>query len=137
MIRKNDKHDLKLFSKLYQRYVVDQAIKIDNSNLKYVANNKETQKNIAKYSELRDTIRTNPRDIGHIKPGKMPASHIGSEKYFRLLYYNVLHLTSEIGYPPTLFITMTANPKWPEIVAQLKKNNMHLTTQILSVDYSK
>ena len=42
----------------------------------------------------------------------------GSRRHLRSLARNALALVSEYGRP-TLFITLTCNPKWPEIVEQL------------------
>ncbi len=59
---------------------------------------------------------------GHVDEPKiesyLPSSGHGSPCHMTALVRNALILVSEFGYPH-VFITLTCNPKWPEIVLQL------------------
>jgi len=51
-------------------------------------------------------------------PVVMPASFVGSAQWYRGLYHDAMALPAHFGRPD-LFITMTCNPKWEEIRANL------------------
>jgi hypothetical protein len=50
---------------------------------------------------------------------KIPASFMGSQAWASDQVADALALARELG-PPCFFITMTSNPKWPEIVERLQ-----------------
>ena len=49
---------------------------------------------------------------------RLPASFVGSARFYQQLYLDALALPRRFG-KPDLFITVTCNPKWPEIAAAL------------------
>lgn len=49
----------------------------------------------------------------------LPSSFIGGPRSMQQLYQETITLASEYGNP-SLFITMTANPQWPEILEELE-----------------
>ena len=49
---------------------------------------------------------------------KLPSSFVGGPRWHNQLYHDDMAITRALG-KPDLFITMTCNPKWPEIVAAL------------------
>ena len=51
-------------------------------------------------------------------PSFLPNSFTGSGRHLRSLARNALCIVSELG-PPTMFITLTCNQKWPEILQML------------------
>jgi hypothetical protein len=58
------------------------------------------------------------RDIGMPVPTVLPSSVVGSPRFYHTLFLNAMALPRRYG-KPDLFITMTANPYWPEISAQI------------------
>ncbi|KAJ5900216.1 uncharacterized protein N7473_004286 [Penicillium subrubescens] len=48
----------------------------------------------------------------------LPSSHIGSPRFMKKICQDAIALIRKLG-PPTLFITMTANPSWDEITREL------------------
>ncbi|KAJ5865150.1 uncharacterized protein N7529_007066 [Penicillium soppii] len=48
----------------------------------------------------------------------LPSSHIGSPRFMQKIYQDAIALIRNFG-PPTLFITMTANPTWDEVIREL------------------
>ena len=49
---------------------------------------------------------------------RLPASFVGSARYYQMLYLDALALPRRFG-KPDLFITVTCNPNWPEIANAL------------------
>ncbi|XP_026410222.1 uncharacterized protein LOC113305391 [Papaver somniferum] len=47
-------------------------------------------------------------------PCVLPSSHIGSPRHMYEIYQDSMEIT-RFNHHPDLFLTMTANPKWPEI----------------------
>jgi hypothetical protein len=50
---------------------------------------------------------------------RLPASFVGSARFYQQLYLDALALPRRFG-KPDLFITVTCNPKWPEIGLALR-----------------
>jgi hypothetical protein len=61
---------------------------------------------------------TDARDIGVPVRTVLPSSVVGSPRFYHSLFLNAMALPRRFG-KPDLFITMTANPYWPEITAQI------------------
>ena len=60
-------------------------------------------------------------DLSTGLPGQkvvLPALYISGDQHMSALYQNSMAIVQHFG-KPTLFVTMTANPKWPEIVNEL------------------
>lgn len=51
----------------------------------------------------------------------LPATHVGSPRYMHQLYQDAMAIVTTHG-KPDLFITVTCNPKWPEIREALFDN---------------
>ena len=51
----------------------------------------------------------------------LSSSFTGSTRYFQQLYQDAMAIVREFG-KPDLFITVTCNPKWPEIKKELLPN---------------
>ena len=51
----------------------------------------------------------------------LASSFVGSTRYFQQLYQDAMAIVREFG-KPDLFITVTCNPKWPEILDELLPN---------------
>ena len=64
-----------------------------------------------------DDFEANVNELG--RPiVRLPASFVGSPKYYHMLYMDAMALPRRFG-KPDLFITMTCNPKWAEITAAI------------------
>ena len=57
----------------------------------------------------------------------LPATYIGSPRYMQQLYQNSMAICRKVGRPD-FFITMTCNPRWPEITKTLAKYFVKGTT---------
>lgn len=55
-------------------------------------------------------------DIGRLVV--LPSTHIGSERYMRQKMQDIIAISNSIGHLD-IFLTMTCNPRWPEMVNAL------------------
>eukprot|EP00980_Cylindrotheca_fusiformis_P017429 scaffold5420_cov77-Cylindrotheca_fusiformis.AAC.3 len=115
---RSDSYTLPLFGRLFHEYAVDQWSKIEKCRLDYIRNHQK---------ELRASTseETRPEDLP-VQPDEgfqytyLPPSHHGSPRYYRQQYLNAMNSVNLIC-PGTYFVTMTANPNWPEIQHTLKE----------------
>jgi len=98
-------------ARLAHQYILDTYARSEQINAQVWASN--TIQNKIRQSILEITGRVAPE--GKIY---LPASVPGSEKYQQRFMHDAMHITGVYGNPH-LFITMTANPNWPEIHALL------------------
>jgi hypothetical protein len=68
----------------------------------------------------------------------LPSSFIGSQRCMQQLYHDAMAICRKFG-PPSLFITMTANPKWAEILSKIPtgENVFNHPTIVAQVFYLK
>jgi hypothetical protein len=67
-----------------------------------------------RFNEVGDCLRDGG-DLAMLgTPVIMPASFVGSAQWYRALYHDAMALPAYFGRPD-VFLTMTCNPKWPEI----------------------
>ncbi|PIA65100.1 hypothetical protein AQUCO_00100527v1 [Aquilegia coerulea] len=71
------------------------------------------------YSGLTDIVTNghNPNDIG--KKFILPSTHLGSPRHMYEIYQDSMAITRYYKHPD-IFMTVTANPKWPEIQNKFK-----------------
>ncbi|MBW0467308.1 hypothetical protein O181_007023 [Austropuccinia psidii MF-1] len=103
---------LPLHSKrLYQEFVIDLYIFVESSRLRYIRSN-QRQLKVEIYQGITETLE----DEGHIDVKKiiLPSTFIGGPRSMLQLYQDAMALVKLYG-KPSLFITMIANLRWPEI----------------------
>jgi hypothetical protein len=109
-------HALFVYGKrLYQEWVVDQYNKVESQRLFYIRNN-----HAAIYGGVANAIANNDANINNL--GRLivlPSSFIGGHRHMAQLYQDSMAIVRQYG-KPDLFITMTCNPKWEEIISALK-----------------
>ena len=103
---------------LFQQYLVDTFCRMEQNNLNFLRSNQDKL-----YSENYDSLidylerrRQNNEEMSD-GPGRMvilPSSYQGSPRAMRQLYEDAMSAVAHFG-KPSAFITMTCNPKWPEI----------------------
>ena len=69
----------------------------------------------SRFCAVEDTIRNQGNLANEGTPVVMPASFVGGAKWYRALYHDAMALPAHFGRPD-LFLTMTCNPRWSEIV---------------------
>lgn len=100
--------------KLFLRWIVDMYVRIEGSRLHFIRQNQtslrsEVYNNLTDYLEL----NMNARNVG--RRVILPSSFNGSSRNMYQNYLDAMSIVQHFG-KPSLFITMTCNPRWPEIV---------------------
>ncbi|XP_023311823.1 uncharacterized protein LOC108913689 isoform X2 [Anoplophora glabripennis] len=119
-IRNNDTR-LKYGGRLTQQFAVTAYIKIENNRLKYILRNQERLR-VTEYVGLADYLHRRVQEGNENDEaatlGRMvilPSTFIGSPRYQQQLFQDAMAVVGRFGIP-SLFITMTTNARWPEIV---------------------
>ncbi|XP_042055739.1 uncharacterized protein LOC121800221 [Salvia splendens] len=105
-----------LFSRrLFLQFVVDAYTMIEAGRLRFVrTQQKKLRAEI--YKGLADAVLRGETDGSkHGKRIILPSSFVGGARYMIQNYQDAMSICRWLGYP-SLFITFTCNPKWPEIV---------------------
>lgn len=107
------------FGRLLQQYIVDNYLKIEHQKLKYLQFNQDKLR-IDLYSGLVDALNVGDTDLNQTGTKLiLPSSFVGGPRYMMNLFQDAMSIVRRYG-KPDLFITITCNPKWPEIMAELK-----------------
>ena len=118
-IRSTDFNPFLLGKRLFQQYVVDSYVKIEKDRIQYC---KDHQKEIKAdtYKGLHDYLQNSANYInGQIgKTVILPSTFIGSPRHMQQCYQDAMAIINNKG-KPDIFLTMTCNPKWPEIQENL------------------
>ncbi|KAG5520326.1 hypothetical protein RHGRI_033033 [Rhododendron griersonianum] len=122
-IRDHHQSILLLSGRLFQQYVVDMYIKLENTRLDYFRH-KQYDIRAELYQGIVDSV------LGGESRGSMvgkkivlPASFVGGPRDMRRRYLDAISLVQKFG-KPDLFITMTCNPDWKEIKDYLKDGQL-------------
>ena len=105
--------------RLFQQYVVDMYIKVESSRLDYIRNHqKQIRANL--YQGVVDSLQAGENRADEV--GKwtiLPTSFIGGKRDRRRRYLDAMALVQKYG-KPDIFLTMTCNPNWDEIISELE-----------------
>lgn len=122
--RTNEVSLLLMARRLFQQFLVDAYTMVESQRLFYIRTQQKTLR-IAPESHL-----SNTRDAGNSDASKtgqrfiIPSSFTGGARYMRQNYLDAMTLCKWYGYPD-IFLTITCNPKWPEIVRFLGKHGLN------------
>lgn len=118
-IHMNETNHLFLAGKLFQEWIVDSWASTEQSRLLWITLNQKTLR-VENLRGLMDAFAANPladgADIG--QRIILPSSFIGSTRNMIQNCQDALAINHHFG-GADLFITVTANPKWPEITEAL------------------
>jgi hypothetical protein len=117
LMRTDDSH-FHYFGRLYQQYIVDQYLKIEASKLRYIKHN-QAKLRVELYKGLVDAF--NKSDANLEETGQrliLPSSFNGGPRYMLNLFHDAMAIVKEFG-KPDLFVTITCNPHWIEILNEL------------------
>jgi len=108
--------------KLFQQYLVDSYVKIEQNRLNWIRNN-QTELRAETYTGLMDYLAGAAADNNAVIGRRciLPASFVGSPRSFVQSYQDSMAIVRRFG-KPDFFITVTCNPKWPEIQRCLSPN---------------
>ena len=104
---------------LLQQYLVDAFTKIEGNELAYIRTHQQ-QLRVESYQGLMDHIqqRAQAEDVNVGRIVILPSSFEGSQRNMYQKYQDAMTIVTKHG-KPDIFLTMTANPKWPEIQENL------------------
>jgi hypothetical protein len=103
-------------SRLFQEWCVDQYAKVEAQRLQWVQNNQKTLRADMYQGVVDALMHDNVADMGRMVV--LPATFTGGPRHMHQLYQDAMALVRKHG-KPDLFITVTSNPKWPEVLAEL------------------
>lgn len=105
--------------RLLQQYIVDMWAVSDQSRLLWFQRNQDTIR-ASLYSGLEDAVRGS-QDVDLNELGTLtvlPSSYTGGPRYMQQLFQDGMAI-ARCHKSVDLFLTMTANPRWPEITREL------------------
>ena len=105
--------------RLFQQYVVDMYIKVESSRLDYIRNHQK-QIRADLYQGVVDSLQAGENRADEVgKRTIVPSSFIGGRRDRRRRYLDAMALVQKYG-KPDIFLTMTCNPNWDEIISELE-----------------
>lgn len=116
----NEIPSIHLGGRLFQQYICDVWVSTDLSRLRWVEENQRHLR-ACLYSGLEDVVSSNDdnvdlHDLGHRVI--LPSSYTGGPRYMNLRFQDAMALARHFhGFD--IFLTMTCNPNWPEIINEL------------------
>ncbi|KAF1881881.1 hypothetical protein Lal_00038523 [Lupinus albus] len=100
-------------------FLVDAYTMIESERLSFIKRNQKKLR-VDKYKNLNETQGSDQsQGSNRGKRVILPSTFVGSRRYMDQLYFDGMAICSSLGFPD-LFLTMTCNPNWPEIVRILK-----------------
>ncbi|XP_059147684.1 uncharacterized protein LOC131935318 [Physella acuta] len=104
--------------RLTQQYIVDAYVKAESNDLNFIRTHQK-QLRCDTYKHLIPFIQNEDNDSA--VPGRrviLPSTFSGSPRNMQQLYQDAMAIVRKFG-KPDFFVTMTCNPKWPEIEESL------------------
>ena len=104
---------------LFQQYLVDAFTKIEGNELEFIRRN-QAQLRVESYQGLMDHIHARAEEQ-HANVGRiviLPSTFHGSDRNMYQNYQDAMSIVVKYG-KPDIFLTMTANPRWPEVTENL------------------
>ena len=110
--------------RLAHQYFVDQYVKMEGDRLQYLLRNQEKLRaeDYTRLHELLGDSGGTSDETSAVRKGRLfvlPSTSVGGDRYMRNALHDMLAVTTQLGHPD-IFVTMTCNPKWPEITSMLK-----------------
>ncbi|XP_018460165.2 uncharacterized protein LOC108831095 [Raphanus sativus] len=106
--------------RLFHQLIVDVYTAIEEDRLRWARNNQDVLR-AELYSNVLDAVSRGDTDAKVVgQRFILPPSFTGGPRYLIEKYYDAMAIFRDFGNPD-LFITMTANPNWPEIKDHLAR----------------
>ncbi|KYN05845.1 ATP-dependent DNA helicase PIF1 [Cyphomyrmex costatus] len=119
MAIRNDFNIFILGRRLFQQWLVDNYVKIEKDKIEFCKNHQKEIR-VETYQGLIDHMQNKASNING-RVGKiivLPSTFIGSPRNMLQNYQDAMAVVGKFG-KPDLFITMTCNPNWREILENL------------------
>ncbi|KAK1416261.1 hypothetical protein QVD17_32050 [Tagetes erecta] len=109
--------------RLFQQFLVDGYTMIETERLHFIRTqqNKLRRETFENLLNFQTNGNTNVSNLG--QRVILPSSFTGGARYMMQNYLDAMSLCKWFGYP-NFFITMTCNPKWPEILRFLENTTL-------------
>ncbi|KAJ0513582.1 putative DNA helicase [Helianthus annuus] len=110
--------------RLFQQFLVDAYTMIEAERLNYIRFQQKSLRSET-YENLKKLRNRGNTDLS--KTGKkciLPSSFTGGSRYMMQNYLDAMSICKWFGYPD-IFITITCNPKWPEVKRFLKDKTIN------------
>lgn len=120
-----DPNIIHVSGRLFQQFIVDAYSIVELERLEFLRR-EQPRLRCDLYNGIQDSLTQDTLDPTQI--GKMtilPSSFTGSDRAMQQLYQDSMALVRHVG-KPDLFITFTANPKWKEIIAELRPGQSYM-----------
>ena len=115
--RPGDSKILHRAGRLFQEFIIDTYAQIEHNRLNYFRSN-QTKLRADLYQGVMDAI-ADGRDLSNVGTRTiLPATFTGGPREMRQQYHDGIAIVRAYS-KPDIFITMTCNPQWPEITAEL------------------
>ena len=111
--RPNEAITLHYYGRLFQQWIVDMYTVIEQTRLNYLRFNQK-QIRAELYNGLQDAMISGDSTTNIGQRIILPSSFTGGPRQMHKLYQDGMAIVRVFG-KPDLFITITCNPKWPEI----------------------
>ncbi|KAF1891422.1 hypothetical protein Lal_00017056, partial [Lupinus albus] len=117
--RRNEAQTLLSSRRLFHQFLVDVYTMVESERLSFIKRNQKKLR-VDKYKNLNETQGSDQsKGSNRGKRVILPSTFVGGRRYMDQLYFDGMAICSSLGFPD-LFLTMTCNPNWPEIVRILK-----------------
>ncbi|KAK9671299.1 hypothetical protein RND81_12G020200 [Saponaria officinalis] len=104
--------------RLFQQYIIDMYVKIENTRLDFLRLNQDTIR-ADLYQGILDTIELGEKSVFNVgRRVVLSPSFLGGPRDKRRRYLNAMALVQKYG-KPDLFLTITCNPNWIKIKSEL------------------
>lgn len=109
----------RLGGRLYQQYVVDAFSTIEQARLWWFRTNQTTLRTEL-YSNIQQSLTQGTSETSNMGKGFiLPSGFVGSRRYMQQNFQDALAVCRYIGHPD-IFLTMTTNPLWDEVIQMMK-----------------
>ena len=117
MVRHEGSNHLLYFRQLFSQFIVDMYAKIETERLLFIRQN-QTKLRVENYIHLKDALRQDGEKTDFGRLMILPPSFTGSSRYMHERTQDAFCYVRKYSRPD-LFVTITTNPKWREIVTEL------------------
>lgn len=109
----------RLGGRLFQQYMIDAFSSIEQTRLWWFRTHQTVLRNEL-YSHICDSVRKGDSEGANVgKSIILPAGFVGSKRYMQQNFQDALAVCRYVGHPD-IFLTMTCNPLWDEILEMMK-----------------
>ncbi|KAL8477792.1 hypothetical protein ACS0TY_029913 [Phlomoides rotata] len=109
--------------RLFQQFMVDSYTMIESERMCYLRNNQGTLRT-DKWCDIKDAADRGKIDTSTTGKRIIPSSYTRGPRYMIQNFQDAMSICKYYSYPD-LFIIVTCNPKWPEIVRFLEEKGLN------------